>query len=116
MASDAGEGRAAMPLGWQHHVRLTWARTSQQVIPAALCRCPNGRCWPPFCPACAACPEPKHVDGLEGVKVAGAAAGLAVSGEHCCAQLFRPMLRLNPRHSVQPGLVQLQYSTVQYTC
>ncbi|KAL4446354.1 hypothetical protein ABPG77_003161 [Micractinium sp. CCAP 211/92] len=28
----------------------------------------------------AACPEPKQVDGLEGVKVAGAAAGLAVSG------------------------------------
>ncbi|KAI3438963.1 hypothetical protein D9Q98_001377 [Chlorella vulgaris] len=28
----------------------------------------------------AACPEPKAVDGLEGVQVAGAAAGLAVSG------------------------------------
>jgi hypothetical protein len=28
----------------------------------------------------AACPEPRPVDGLEGVRVAGAAAGLAVSG------------------------------------
>jgi hypothetical protein len=29
-----------------------------------------------------ACPEPKEVDGLEGVKVVGAAAGLAVSGAY----------------------------------
>jgi hypothetical protein len=28
----------------------------------------------------AACPEPKPVDGLEGVRVVGAAGGLAVSG------------------------------------
>lgn len=35
----------------------------------------------PACTTLAACPEPRQVEGLGGVTVAGAAAGLAVSGE-----------------------------------
>lgn len=46
--------------------RPTYGRLGQQEAPVDLD---------------AACPEPTPVDGLEGVNVAGASAGLAVSGE-----------------------------------
>ena len=41
---------------------------------------PNHNTFPSPTTTLAACPDLKKVDGLEGVKVAGAAAGLAVSG------------------------------------
>lgn len=61
---------------------LAWTQPQTARTPSLLPRI-SSNCHVAF-PAPAACPEPKHVDGSDGVKVAGAAAGLAVSGALGC--------------------------------